>query len=96
MDMFTGEEKEIMKNIVHPKNGFWAKIHPEFYDALESERESLEGKHVDKIIKCLEAWRDLNKTILILTLNKLLELTKDEKIIQGNLISATTTIEDLF
>jgi hypothetical protein len=96
MDMFTGEEKEIMKNIVHPTNGFWTKIYPEFYDALESERESLEGKHVDKIIKCLKAWRDLNKTALILTLNRLLELTKDEKIIQGNLISATTTIEDLF
>ena len=96
MEMFTGQEKEIMKNIVHPINGFWTKIYPIFYDALESERESLEGKYVDDIIKCLKVWRDLNKTVLVLTLNRLLELTKDEKIIQGNLISATTTIEDLF
>jgi hypothetical protein len=95
LEMFSGEEKEIMKNILFPKIGLWDQIKPNFFNALDAEKESLDGKHVDDIIKYLKIWRDLNKTVLILTLRRLVELTNDQNKIKGNFVTNTTTIEDL-
>lgn len=95
LDLFEGEDKDIIENIVDPKNGLWIEVLKTFYDTLEEELKSLNGEHVDAIIKCLNAWQDMNKTVLILTLNRLLKLTEDENIIQGKRLTKTTTIDEL-
>jgi hypothetical protein len=95
IDIFSGEENEIMKTIVDPESGLWFKIYPKFYDAIDAERNSLNGEHVGEIMKYLEIWRDLSKTTMILTLKGLLKFTEDKKILKGKLVSATATLESL-
>jgi hypothetical protein len=85
---FVGDDKKIMKNMVDTERGLWIKIKPIFDEALENE-------NVSEIIRCLKAWRDLNKTGLILTLKRLKELAEDGEIIDGNILEGQTTREEL-
>jgi hypothetical protein len=85
---FVGNDKKVMKNLVDSKKGLWIKIKPIFDEALEKE-------NVSEIIRCLKAWRDLNKTGLILTLKRLKELADDGEIIDGNILEVETTSEEL-
>ena len=85
---FVGNDKKVMKNLVDSKKGLWIKIKPIFDEALKKE-------NVSEIIRCLKAWRDLNKTGLILTLKRLKELAEDGEIIDGDILEVETTSEEL-
>lgn len=85
---FVGNDKKVMKNLVDSKKGLWITIKPIFDEALKKE-------NVSEIIRCLKAWRDLNKTGLILTLKRLKEFAEDGEIIDGDILEVETTSEEL-
>jgi hypothetical protein len=64
------------------------KIKPFFDEALENE-------NISDIIKYLKAWRDINKTLLILTLEKFKGLVEDPRVVEGSIITSKTACEDI-
>jgi hypothetical protein len=75
LDLFDGEQKEIMTSFIEPEKGFWDLYYKISIEELEKPTPKLES-----IVKILTIAQDLSKTALVITLRRLCNFSEDEKI----------------
>jgi hypothetical protein len=85
---FENKEQYKEKDLIEKCIDIWKAIKPKFDDAVKEE-------NIPEVIRCLIAWRDINKTVLIFTLKQLSEVAGNMNGLDGRLIDCESTAENI-
>lgn len=75
VELFEGEQKEIITKFIEPEKGFWDLYYKKAIEELEKPTPKLKS-----IVEILTIAQDLSKTALVFTFRRLCNFSEDEKI----------------